>query len=129
MENIKSTRFLMIVLATVIGSAYIFTYHQLYSQEHIVSLETAVKYVHNFRSNPSVSNIQGGSLSRDAFDKILAQSGCIGIRFYYAKKDNGDHTMVFLGVDEKGNDMQNGVIAEEIRPCPPICDSQNSVFK
>lgn len=36
---------------------------------------------------------------------LLSQPGCMGIRYYYAMKENGDVTMVLSGVDSEGNDL------------------------
>lgn len=36
---------------------------------------------------------------------LLSQKGCVGIRHYYARKDNGDRTLVLVGVDSKGHDL------------------------
>jgi hypothetical protein len=117
----------LVALTALIGILSILIYPESQAQDHRVSLEAALKYVKNFRNSPSAPNILGGSFSRDAFDRILSQSGCSGIRFYYAKKDNGEHTIVLVGVDASGNDMENGYIAEESRPCPPYCGAPGTL--
>ncbi|MFA6469706.1 MAG: hypothetical protein WCW35_12465 [Bacteroidota bacterium] len=99
------------------------------NHNHVVSLATAEKYVTNFRNNPSVPQIKGGMFDRNVFDAILGQTGCVGIRYYYAKKDDGSATLVVVGVNSAGNDMENGIIAEEINPCPPICASPGVLNK
>jgi len=91
------------------------------NEDHIVTLEQAVKFVQNYQNAPSVPAIKGGFFGRSIFEKILSQSGCVGIRYYYAKKDDGGATMVLVGVDANANDMTGGILGETIIPCPPFC--------
>ena len=42
------------------------------AEKHEVLLSDAIKYVQNFRKNPKMIKINGGSLNRAIFDKILA---------------------------------------------------------
>ncbi len=90
-------------------------------ENHEIALDKAVKYIHNYKSKRTAPEIDGGFLSKDIFQKILSQKGCIGLRYYYAKTDSGASTIVLVGVDSTGNDIVPGVLAEEIKPCPPFC--------
>jgi hypothetical protein len=97
--------------------------------DHDITLDQAVRYIQNFRNSPTAPSIKGGSFNRDIFDKILAQPGCSGIRYYYAKKDDGTATIVIVGVDGGGNDMTSGILGDETYPCPPVCGSPNQLNK
>lgn len=99
------------------------------NENHVVSLDEAVKYITNFTSKPDVPTIKGGYFGRNIFDKLLSQTGCVGIRYYYAKTDSGVATIVLVGVDGAGNDLYQGVLAEEAIPCPPICSASNPLNK
>jgi hypothetical protein len=99
------------------------------NENHVVTLDKAVKFIQNFRSHPTVPTIKGGHFARNIFEKILAQPGCVGIRYYYAALDDGSPTMVLVGVDGNGNDMEQGVIGETVYPCPPLCSSPNQLNK
>jgi hypothetical protein len=99
------------------------------NQKHAVTLDSAAKYIQNFKKHPVAPTIQGGFFGRNIFDKILAQPGLVGIRYYYAAKDDGSPTLVLVGVDSTGDDMVQGVIAEYIWPCPPLCSSSNALNK
>lgn len=92
-------------------------------ENHSVTLAQAVKFVQNFKTNPAAPSIKGGFIGRDALDSLLAQSGCIGVRYYYAKKDDGSPTLVLVGVGPDGNDLEQGVLLQQIIPCPPWCPS------
>ncbi len=104
---------------------------QLYSgkENHAVTLDQAVKYIQNFTSNPTAPTIKGAYFGRNIFDKILSQSGCVGIRYYYAKTDSGVSTIVLVGVDGSGNDLVKGTLAEMTFPCPPYCPAPNALTK
>ena len=55
----------------------------------------------------------GVTIGRDIIDQILAQPGCAGMRFYDAINENGQKTLVYVGVDASGNDMLKKVVVEK----------------
>jgi hypothetical protein len=91
------------------------------NENHVITLDQAVKLVQNYQTSPRVPSFKGGYFGRNIFDKILSQSGCVGVRFYYAQKDDGSSTMVLVGVDNMSNDMTGGILGDVILPCPPYC--------
>jgi len=99
------------------------------NENHQVDLVTAVRYIKNHKSNLKAPSINGGFFGRNAFDKILAQPGVIGIRYYYAQTDDGISTLVLVGVDAKGQDIQTGLIMERSLPCPPFCGAASELTK
>ena len=99
------------------------------NENHAITLDQAATYIQNFRKNPSVPSLKGGYFGRNIFEKILAQHGCVGIRYYYAATNEGSPTIVLVGVDSTGNDMEQGVIGEIAIPCPPFCSSPNQLNK
>ena len=72
--------------------------------------------------------LQAGVYDRAIFDKILAQKGCKGVRFYPGIDDDGKMTVLFAGVDGEGNDMLAGIIGDMPFRCPPYCSSANGVL-
>jgi hypothetical protein len=92
------------------------------NENHVITLDQAIKLVQNYQTSPRVPSIKGGYFGRSIFDKILAQNGCVGVRFYYAQKDDGTSTMVLVGVDNTMNDITGGVLGDIILPCPPYCN-------
>ncbi len=99
------------------------------NENHVITLDKAVKFIQNFKSHPASPTIKGGYFGRNIFEKILAQSDCVGIRYYYAALDDGSPTLVLVGVNHNGNDIEQGVIGEITIPCPPYCDSPNQLNK
>jgi len=67
--------------------------------------------------------------SRNIFDKILSQKECVGIRFYPAIDDDGKVTMLYCGVDAKGNDILAGYIGDVPFWCPPYCSDANGILQ
>lgn len=91
-------------------------------EEHEIAIEQARQYIERWRKAiPSGQLELGGFFGRAVIDKILAQPGCVGLRFYYARLEDGPQTIVLVGADEKGNDLWQGTIAEKAWPCPPFC--------
>ena len=46
------------------------------------------------------------TFERAAFDKILAQDGCVGVRIYYGMDDDLQVSLILIGVDRNGQDIQ-----------------------
>lgn len=120
-----------LVLLLVFGASTISARQQQFTgtENHIITLDQAAKYIQNYTSSPTAPTTKGGLFAKSAFDKILSQPGCIGIRYYYAKKDNGTPTLVLVGVDAGGNDLTVGPMAEDPFPCPPFCGSPSPLNK
>jgi hypothetical protein len=51
----------------------------------------------------------------------------VGIRAYPAEHDDGATTMVLVGVDERGNDMVAGELAQDWITCPDVCPDGNDL--
>jgi hypothetical protein len=85
-------------------------------------------------NNPNASGIIAGLFSKDIVKGILEQSGCTGLRYYFAVNPANNaaggppdvcNTVVLVGVDVNGNDMTSGFVMEMSSPCPPTCDTGN----
>jgi hypothetical protein len=90
-------------------------------ENHQIDLVKALKLIKNHETNSNEQKMKGGYIGRDAIEKVLAQQGCTGIRYYYAQNDDGTPTIVIFGVDVKGTDIQTGVLLDVVWPCPPFC--------
>src|ERR1700761_3960616 len=74
---------------------------------------------------------RGFALGRHILERILAQPGCVGIRFHYAINDKGQKTVVYIGMDANGKDMlQQTVVTENggIRNEEAIVDALAGLF-
>ena len=63
-----------------------------------ISHELGAKMVKDFQDQNPVDSI-GNYIGRNIIEKILAQPGCVGIRFYNAINEVGRKTLVYVGVD------------------------------
>src|SRR6476469_5347432 len=109
---------------------------------HFISLATAADMTRTFRANREAilePSYQGLNLlpicetfDREAFDQLLLQEGCDGVRIYYGMDDGMKVHAVIVGVDAAGADMVSGgagaslvaegdVIIENGGRCPDIC--------
>ena len=127
MKNL-TTIFRLLALVAVFISATVKAQYTG-SGNHVITIDQAAKFVQNFKQNPTAPTIKGGYFDRNIFDKILAQQGVVGIRYYYAAKDDSTPTLVLVGVDSTGNDMEQGIIGEWTAQCPPICPQPNRLNK
>jgi len=55
----------------------------------------------------------GVLIGRNIIDQILAQPGCVGMRFYNAINEEGQKTLVYVGVDASGKDILKKVVVEK----------------
>lgn len=92
-------------------------------KSHRVALDEAAAQAKRARDG----GIKGGYFHRKDLDDLLAQPGCVGIRYYYGRKGDGQDTLIVVGVDKEGNDMTQGVVMEDSFWCPPFCGSANTL--
>ncbi len=72
-----------------------------------ISLDTAKVWVkNNFDKN---SQTKGHFVGGEILSKLLAQDGCMGIRFYYAIDELGDLQILLKGADVNGNDISGSI--------------------
>lgn len=80
------------------------------------------------KENPN--EIRAVAYGKEALENVLSQKGCVGVRFYFAK-ENGNNTLVFVGVDKNMNDIKSSANARTNdggdagangMPCPQFCN-------
>jgi len=101
-----------------------------------VGVELGSQMIATYRqANPT--DTVGYFIGRNILEQVLAQPGCVGIKFYNAYNEAGSKTLVYVGVNAAGNDMLNitsinldgrleavnGIVADRIKeikePPPP----------
>jgi hypothetical protein len=94
-------------------------------EDHNITLQEAVGLTKAYRLSTTSDAVLGHYFGKDALEKTLAQTGCVGLRLYYGKHKDGRPTIVIVGVDNTGTDMTSGLICQRTWLCPPLCnDSQ-----
>jgi hypothetical protein len=99
------------------------------AEKHEIKLEEARQHIQRHKKNPIHPKHHGGSFDRAAIDKILAQPGCKGLRYYHGRDEDGKPNLVLVGVDVAGKDMTQASIMERSGFCPPICDATSELLK
>lgn len=102
----------------------------LYSghEDHIITLTEGIELTKAFRLSSKSDAVLAHYYGKDALSKIISQDGCVGARIYYGIHEDGSPTIVTVGVDNKGEDITKGLIAQISPPCPPYC-AKNSELK
>lgn len=71
-----------------------------------IGLELGLKLVADFqKANPTETHSY--IIGKEIIEKILAQPGCEGIRFHMALNEMSETTMVYTGLDSKGQPILN----------------------
>jgi len=95
------------------------------NEDHSISLSDAAAMTKSYRNSAGSGAIIGAYYGKAAINTILAQTGCVGIRIYYAIDSSGTKQMVIVGVDSSENDLCNGSLADRGLTCPSRCSSSN----
>lgn len=93
----------------------------------VVTLTDASRWTGNYRKTIASGDVIALFLGKNQLLKILNQTGCMGIRFYYAIGDDGVKNLVAVGAGADENDMTSGIILDKCSLCPPRCASRNAL--
>ncbi len=69
-----------------------------------IGQELGAEMISSYR-NANPADVTSYFVGRNVIEQILAQPGCIGIKFYNAYNEVGEKTLVYVGVNGQGNDM------------------------
>src|SRR5882762_9179991 len=67
-----------------------------------ISHELAAKMVKDYQDANHAETARCYNIGKNIIEQILAQPGCVAMRFYNAIDETGKQTLVYAGVDEKG---------------------------
>jgi len=95
------------------------------NEEHHIAVDDAARLTASYRKEAGPDAFKAAYFGKEILRAILAQEGCVGIRAYYAKHHDGTPTFVLTGADENGNDLYDGVLAQDPWSCPPWCSEVN----
>ena len=93
----------------------------------IITLAEGSQMTANYRATINVGETIGHAVGKNLVNAILNQTGCMGIRLYYAMNNKGEKQLVLVGIDANGDDLSQGVIVDKVPNCPPICGKTNSL--
>lgn len=96
--------------------------------DHRITLDQAAALTKQYRvMHKGAYADAAGAFNAGPVLQLLQQKGCVGIRTYRAELESGASTLVLVGVDENGNDMVEGIILDNVFPCPPYCSDDNAL--
>lgn len=90
-----------------------------------ISIQQAEEWTQNWRNNNSGAT-KGVFFGRDEIENLLSQSGCMGIRMYFAINNDDEHTLVLVGADAGEDDITELVMDSGLL-CPPRCAKPNKL--
>lgn len=93
-----------------------------------ISLADGSAYTAAYRAaNPG--STQGHFFGATKLKALLAQTGCVGLRFYHGIDASGLKQLVVVGVDKNENDLASGtcLILDKSILCPPQCGTANGL--
>ncbi|MES2285301.1 MAG: hypothetical protein V4547_06390 [Bacteroidota bacterium] len=93
-------------------------------ENHSITLAEAAEWTRNYRdANPGAT--KGHFYGEDAILAIINQTGCVGIRIYYAIDNSGVKQLIIAGANTSENDLYTGLLAERGIACPTHCGVNN----
>jgi len=90
-----------------------------------ISLQEASEMTANYRATIQPGETTAAAVSNNIIRRIINQDNCTGLRMYFAVNSSGSRTLVIVGVDELGNDITDGLIANKMGNNPPIGSEDN----
>jgi hypothetical protein len=55
--------------------------------------------------------------SKDVIENTLKQPGCVGIRMYYERRNDGSATFMLAGIDKNGNELIASIMPNKCPQC------------
>jgi hypothetical protein len=79
-----------------------------------ISHELAGKMIKDYNDAHPEQEDRCFTIGKNIIESILAQPGCVSMRFYNAVDENGIDTLVYVGVDAKGHTIMEITTINEI---------------
>lgn len=107
------------------------------SRKHAIDLPAAAQQARLHRASQAETALAArtadarppaaGAFNAEAVRALLAQPGCVGLRYYHGRTAKGEPTLLLVGVDVKGDDMADGLLVNDPFQCPPYCSDPNDL--
>jgi hypothetical protein len=97
--------------------------------QHIISLSEAETMTHAYQADPQFQGLTIAScIDKNAYTEVINQPECERLRTYFALNEQGNLTIVVVGVDANGNDLTNGILLNKGYDCPSNCPTNSSLI-
>jgi hypothetical protein len=104
-----------------------------------IGLELGAQFISSYR-NANPTDVTSYYVGRNILEQVLAQPGCVGMRFYNAYNELNEKTLVYVGVSAEGLDILNvttvnvngqlentkGIVADRLIVKPPPKGTQET---
>ena len=97
--------------------------------DHRITAAEAAALTRRHREGAPGKGPAAFAFGRGAFEALLAQEGCDGIRIYLGRGADGAPTLVLVGTDATGADLAAGEVMNRALPCPPFCDLASALAR
>ncbi|MEI9919237.1 MAG: hypothetical protein WDO14_10615 [Bacteroidota bacterium] len=103
------------------------------NEGEMIDAATAKKWIDNYQKGLAPDGIQAEFFGFRKLSQLLAQAGSIGLRFYYAKDDQGVSRLIVVAANEDQKNLapitggialadgSDGEILDAGQKCPPYC--------
>jgi hypothetical protein len=99
------------------------------NENHDITFAAAGALTKKYRDNNPANAIKGGFFGREAIEALLAEDGCVGIRYYHGINSDNKPVIVLVATDTNENDLVNEALEHECKemgiPCPNQCGANN----
>lgn len=96
-------------------------------RDHRIPLKEAAEQTRRQRGRRPTEPGDVGAFTAKAVRELLEQPGCVGMRYYHGRNAKGERSLLLVGVDADGNDLVDGIVLNDIYPCPPFCSDDNAL--
>lgn len=90
-----------------------------------ITLQAGATMTARFRTN-FPTQVKARFFGKDLLLDILNQTGCKGIRMYFAQDANNVMELVIVGADANQDDII-GIVGDNSAPCPTSCSKANAL--
>ncbi len=70
-----------------------------------ISYELGARMIKDHHDNNAIGDSKSYIIGKTIIDQILNQPGCVGLRIFDALNENGEKTLVYVGIDSKGKNL------------------------
>ncbi|HEV8599355.1 MAG TPA: hypothetical protein VGQ69_08360 [Gemmatimonadales bacterium] len=90
-------------------------------RDHRIPLAAAAALTRRYRDGIGKGAQKACAFHADQVRELLAQPGCVALRIYYGKQEDGEESLVLVGLDADDQEITGGVLLDFGYPCPPFC--------
>lgn len=92
-----------------------------------ITLREGSEMTKRYRNSIESGEVIAVFMGKEKIKQMLNQNGSEGLRFYFAKNDSDKLTLVVVSADSDQNDLTDGLIADDLFPCPAGCGNTNQL--